>query len=107
MQIKYHILLALVGASAIIGAGYTIGSKAYEEGISVGIDAVINECAKHDQEPMVAYNGKTGAVMVCGGDTLTQPQIEPSRPLPEPPSGTAGEPEHHRSIDPAVPDIKT
>jgi hypothetical protein len=83
-----------------------IGTTAYEDGIAAGIDAVVNECARHNEEPMVVYNGKSGDVMVCQGGHLTEPDSGPEKALPEPPSGTAGEPEHRRSFEDQPPPQK-
>jgi len=99
MRKLISISAVLISIGAILGGGYWLGNTAYEDGISAGINAVVNECAKHDEEPMVVYNGKSGAVMVCQGGHLTEPDLGPKKALPEPPSGTAGEPEHRRSFE--------
>lgn len=64
-----------------------------ELGFQEGITAVIEQCAT---ETSTFQNGDTGAVMFCDGGHSPDLKQMPSRPLVEPPSPIAGEPEHHR-----------
>lgn len=91
MQIRYHILLAVVAASAIIGGGYWLGNTAYQDGVRAGISAVVEQCA---HQHTTIYNGITGDVMVCDGGHITSPQKTPENALPEPPEAPAGDAQH-------------